>query len=85
MSPRPKIDYDGLSFFTKPPRIGVSAVFTTIEEINATGILTAIADGGSHVVVIPTNRTVQQWMDQGDNSLWTKVLSSLVIEWDVAG
>ena len=85
LSPRPKIDYDGLSFSTKPPRIGVSAVFTTIEEINATGILTAIADGGSHVVVIPTNGTVQQWMDQGDNSLWTKVLSSLVIEWDVAG
>lgn len=43
----------GYLFFTKPPRIGVSAVFTTIEEINATGILTAIADGGSHVVVFP--------------------------------
>jgi len=82
LSPRPKIDYDGLSFSTKPPRSGVSAVVTTIESVNATGILTAIPDGGAHVTIVPTNGTVNQWMDQGQSSIWSQTLAGIVIEWD---
>ena len=82
LSPRQGIDYDGLSFSTKPPRPGVSAVVTTIEQVNATGILTAIPTGGTHVTVIPTNGTVNQWMSQGQSSIWSQTLSLIVLEWD---
>ena len=82
LSPRAGIDYDGLSFSTKPPRPGVSAVVTTIEQVNATGILTAIPNGGTHVTVIPTNGTVNQWMYQGQSSIWSQTLSLIVVEWD---
>ena len=82
LSPRSGIDYDGLSFSTKPPRPGVSAVVTTIEQVNATGILTAIPTGGAHVTVIPTNGTVNQWMSQGQSSIWSQTLSLIVVEWD---
>ena len=82
LSPRPGIDYDGLSFSTKPPRPGVPAVLTTIEQVNATGILTAFPTGGTHVTVIPTNGTVNQWMSQGQSSIWSQTLSLIVVEWD---
>ena len=82
LAPRPNIDYDGLSFSTNPPRPGISAVVTTIEAVNSTGILQAIPTGGAHVVIIPTTGTVEQWMNQGQNSVWSKTLSSIVLEWD---
>ena len=82
LAPRPGKDYDGLSFSTIPPRPGISAVVTTIEEINATGILMAMPTGGSHVTVIPTNGSVLQWMSQGQSSMWSQTLSAIVIEWD---
>ena len=82
LAPRPGKDYDGLSFSTTPPRPGVSSVVTTIEEVNATGILVAMPTGGSHVTVMPTNGTVLQWMEQGQSSTWSQTLSNIVIEWD---
>lgn len=82
LSPRTGIDYDGLSFSTKPPRPGVSAVITTIEQVNATGNLIAISTGGSHVTIVPTNGTVDQWMSQGQSSIWSQTLSEIVVEWD---
>ena len=82
LSPRQGVDYDGLSFSTKPPRLGVSAVITTIEQVNATGILTAIPTGGTHITVMPTNGTVIQWMEQGQSSIWSQTLSMIVVEWD---
>ena len=82
LAPRPGIDFDGLSFSTKPPRPGVSAVVTTIEEINSTGILMAIPTGGSHVIVVPTNAPVVQWMRQGQSSIWSFILSRTVTEWN---
>ncbi len=80
LSPRQNIDYDGLSFSTRPPRPGVRAVATTIEQVNATGILIAIPTGGTHVTIIPSNGSVEQWMRQGQNSLWSQTLSSIVVE-----
>lgn len=82
LAPRDKIDYDGLSFSTKPPRVGISAVVTTIEQLNSTGILFATPTGGSHVTVIPTNGTVKQWMEQGQSSVWSQTLAGIVVEWD---
>ena len=82
LAPRIGKDYDGLSFSTKPPKPGIHAVVTTIEQVNATGILLAIRTGGSHVTVIPTNGSVIQWMEQGQSSMWTETLSGIVVEWD---
>ena len=52
------------------------------EQVNATGFLTAIPTGGAHVTVIPTNGTVNQWMSQGQSSIWSQTLSFIVVEWD---
>ena len=82
LAPRRGVDYDGLSFSTRPPRPGVAAVVTSIEHVNSTGNLMAIRTGGAHVIIIPTNGTVKQWMQKGQNSIWTKTLSNIVIEWD---
>lgn len=82
LAPRPDVDYDGLSFSTRPPRPGVPAVVTTIEEVNATGTLMAFPTSRSHVLVVPVNGTVKQWMDQGQSSIWSRQLSSIVVEWD---
>lgn len=57
-------------------------MITTIEQVNATGVLMAIPTGGSHVTIIPTNGSVSQWMEQGQSSTWSQTLSGIVIEWD---
>lgn len=67
-------------FSTKPPRPGVPAVVTTIEAINSTGALRAFSTGGNHVLVIPINGSVTTWMEQGEFSTWTNVLSNCVSE-----
>ena len=82
LAPRVNVDYDGLSFSTKPPKPGVSAVVTTIEQVNETGILHATFTGSTHVSIVPTNGTVIQWMEQGQSSVWSQVLSEVVVEWD---
>ena len=71
-----------LSFRTNPPRPGISAIVTTIGEVNATGNLAAVPTGETHVVIIPTNGTVNQWMSQGQSSEWSQTLSLIVVEWD---
>ena len=82
LSPRPGIDYDGLSFSTRPPRPGVSAVMTTVEQVNATMFLCAVQDpkNKTHYLILPTNGTINQWMDQGQSSIWTQALANIVIE-----
>ena len=81
LAPRSGIDYDGLSFSTKPPRPGVKAVQTTVGAVNATGILEATLDSKLHVTVKPTGSgTVLMWMAMGQNSPWTQALSLIVVE-----
>ena len=77
--PRSGIDFDGVSFSTHY-RPGVKAVATTIEDVNASGILYAFETGNGHVLVVPTNGTVKQWMYEGKNAIWSKRLSSIVYE-----
>ena len=80
LAPRKDRDYDGLSFSLKPPRPGIPSVMTTVDQVNATGILIVTLDGGTHVTIKPSNGTVRQWMDQGQDSIWTQALSTVVIE-----
>lgn len=61
----------GLSFSTKWKP---GAATTTIEEINATGILRATQDGPYHVSVVPVGKTIREWYDCGSNSIWTQTL-----------
>lgn len=56
-----------------------------MELVNATGLLVAVPTGGSHILVTPTNGMVEQWMAQGQDSIWTQVLSAIVIEWTGVG
>jgi len=53
MTPR-ITDVGGLSFYLLPPETG-SFTMTTIEAVNATGVLRAIVDGPNHVSVIPAD------------------------------
>ena len=66
---------------TVPPTNGAPYTTTTIEQINGTGILIAETKG-IHVSVKPTNGTVLEWMSQGMNSIWSKTLSNIVVEWE---
>ena len=65
----------GLSFVLTPEP---GCVQTTIEEINATGILYAVIDGPNHVSVFPVGTTIAGWHDAGTSSIWTKTLRDLV-------
>ena len=51
-------DGRGLSFSTTPGEVYVE---TTIEAINATGIVYAVQDGFTHVSVYPVGHTVEEW------------------------
>ena len=82
LTPKQKDATSGLSFSTNPPPIGVSAAVTTIEALNSTGVVIAIQDGPTHVSVTPIDATVQDWIDMGVSSKWTKALKETVVKWD---
>lgn len=58
-TPRPGKDDDGLSFYLTPP--SGKYFVTTVEDINATGFLTAIVDGPNHCSVRPTLVPTKYW------------------------
>ncbi len=66
----------GLSFSTIPKS---GSFCTTIEAINATGVLRAVRDGKNHVSVYPIGGTIAMWREQGANSIWTQALLSAEI------
>lgn len=69
----------GLSFSTVP-RPG--AAMTTIEELNATGVVYAYQDSLTHITVKPIGGIIAEWRNQGTSSVWTKTIKSLVVKWD---
>lgn len=69
----------GLSFSTVPKP---GAAMTTIEAINATGIVYAVQDGAGHVSVHPIGGTLEDWHNAGSSSVWTTAVKSVVIKWD---
>ena len=79
LTPKEKDKYSGLSFSTVP-RYGAAA--TTIEAINATGVVYAVQDGTTHVSVRPVDATMEEWINEGSSSIWTQAVKSVVIRWD---
>jgi len=69
----------GLSFSTIPKE---GAAVTTIEALNATGVVYAVKDGPTHVSVYPVGGTIAQWRSLGASSIWTQAIKSVVIKWD---
>ena len=69
----------GLSF-SLVPGPDKNAV-TTIEALNATGVVYAVLDGGNHVSVFPIGGTLEDWYKAGTSSIWTTAVKSVVIKW----
>ena len=57
---------------------------TTIEKINATGVLLAIKDSSTHVSVYPIGGTIADWRNLGTSSIWTQALLKVCnkVKWD---
>ena len=69
----------GLSFSTIPKP---GAARTTIEALNATGVVFAVQDEPGHVSVFPIGGTLEDWHNAGSSSIWTTAVKSAVIKWD---
>ena len=82
LTPKQKDATTGLSFSTIPPPPGVPAAVTTLEALNATGVVVAIQDSPTHVSVRPVGASVQAWIDAGPSSVWTLAVKTVVIKWD---
>ena len=65
----------GLSFSTKPKP---GSAMTTIDEVNSTGVLYAVVDGGYHVSVYPVGHTLAEWRAAGVDSIWIQALLGIV-------
>ena len=79
LTPKEKDKDDGLSFSTIPQP---DSAVTTINTINATGILYAVQDRPFHVSIKPVGASMSDWIEAGSNSIWTQTLKSVVIKWD---
>ena len=78
LTPRDSDESIGLSFSTIPKP---GAARTTIDEINATGVVYAVKDGVNHVSVFTVGGTLEDWHNVGSSSVWTQALKSVVIKW----
>ena len=79
LTPKEKDKGSGLSFSTIPKP---GAAMTTIEALNATGVVCAVQDGATHVSVRPVGATMEEWINAGSSSVWTQAVKSVVIKWD---
>ena len=79
LTPKAKDKYTGLSFSTVPMP---GAAMTTIEALNATGVVYAVQDGPTHVSVRPVGAPMEAWINAGSGSIWTQAVKSVVIKWD---
>ena len=79
LTPRDKDKYTGLSFSTIP-RPGAEK--TTIETVNATGVLYALQDGPTHVSIRPVGASMNVWIQEESSSIWTMKLKEIVVKWD---
>ena len=71
----------GLSFSLKPPaKVGTPYYVTTIEKVNATGILAARVDHGNHVRIDPTICTLKQWQNGGLMHPCTVALTAICVK-----
>lgn len=79
LTPKAKDRYTGLSFSIVPKP---GAAMTTIEKLNATGLVYAVHDGPTHVSVRPIGGTMDDWINSGSSSIWTQAVKSVVVKWD---
>ena len=79
LTPKAKDKHSGLSFSTVPMP---GAAVTTIEALNATGVVYAVQDSPTHVSVRPVGATMEDWINAGSGSIWTQAVKSVVIKWD---
>ena len=79
LTPKEKDKFSGLSFSTIPKP---GAAVTTIEELNATGVVYAVRDNALHVSVRPIGGTMDDWINAGSSSVWTQAVKSVVVKWD---
>ena len=77
LTPKEKDKFTGLSFSTVPMP---GAAMTTIEALNATGLVYAVRDGATHVSVRPIGGTMDDWINAGSSSVWTQAVKSVVIK-----
>ena len=77
LTPKEKDKDNGLSFSTIPQ---LGSAVTTINTINATGILYAVQDRPFHVSIKPVGASISDWIEAGSNSIWTQTLKSVVIK-----
>ena len=81
-SPRDVANNSGLSFLTTPPLPGEKAAVTTIEALNATGVVRAYQDKPGHVRVDPVIGTLTDWRAGGSEHPCTIAVKSVVVKWD---
>ena len=81
-SDRDVLTNSGLSFSTIPPKPGQKASVTTIEALNATGIVKAYQDHPGHVRVDPVFGTLADWHAGGSSHPCTIAVKSVVVKWD---
>ena len=76
LTPKEKDLRDGsdLSFSTIPKP---GAAVTTIEALNATGLVYAVKDGLGHVSVFPVGGTIEDRYHAGPSSIWTAAVKSV--------
>ena len=77
LTPKAKDKYTGLSFSTVPMP---GAAMTTIEALNATGVVYAVQDGPTHVSVRPVGAPIESWINAGSSSIWTQAVKSVVFK-----
>ena len=77
LTPKAKDKYSGLSFSTKPMP---GSAKTTIEALNATGVVFAFKYGATHVSARPVGATMEDWIKAGPSSKWTQAIKSVVIK-----
>ncbi len=89
LTPR-EVDIEGLSYTTEKP-VGRDFTVTTIEAINATGVLIAVKDGKTHVSVTSLDRSKYlEWQASRANALasphpYTKLLQSISVKIKAGG
>lgn len=59
------------------------AAMTTIEALNATGLVNAVRDKATHVSVYPVGGTMSDWINAGSSSVWIQAVKSVVVKWEM--
>ena len=85
LTPRTPKDSTGLSYSLTKPACGPYTV-TTMEAVNATGVLSAVRDGPDHVSVIPTDISkMPEWQATREHAnenphTYTKILQNISVK-----